>query len=81
MTFGSAGAAGTLILDNSHDFHGTIVGLTEASSESAENHVDLTDLHYNPNPPNPSEQEHVYASFDSTDGDVTVTVTDNSLTL
>ncbi len=76
VTFGSAGAAGTLILDDSHDFHGTIVGLTEASSESAENHVDLTDLHYNPNPPNPSEQEHVYASFDSTDGDVTVTVTD-----
>ncbi len=48
VTFGAQGGpvatAATLILDDSHHFGGTIVGLTENSSESLENHVDLKDL-------------------------------------
>ena len=35
-----------LILDDSHHFYGTIVGLTENSNESLENVVDLKDLKY-----------------------------------
>jgi hypothetical protein len=46
VTFASAGAAALLILDDSHDFHGTIVGLTEYPVEKLENHVDLKDLKY-----------------------------------
>jgi hypothetical protein len=43
---GPVATAGTLILDDSKDFHGVIVGLTENSSESLENRVDLKDLTY-----------------------------------
>jgi hypothetical protein len=46
MTFGAAGGAATLILDDSHNFHGTIVGLTEFPTESLENQVDLKDLKF-----------------------------------
>jgi hypothetical protein len=50
VTFGAPGGPvatnGTLILDDSHDFHGTIAGLTENSNESLENQVDLRDLAY-----------------------------------
>jgi hypothetical protein len=52
VTFGTPGGSvatgGLLILDDSHDFHGTIVGLTENSVESQENQVDLKDLAYIP---------------------------------
>ena len=65
VTFGSAGAAGTLILDDSHDFHGTISGLVEADPESAENHVDLTDLTYTAN--------KMSFSFNSTTDMLTIT--------
>jgi hypothetical protein len=44
VTFESAGGAARLILNDSHDFQGTIIGLTEYPTESQENHVDLTDL-------------------------------------
>jgi len=47
VTFAAAGGAGLLILDDAHDFHGTIVGLTDFTDfhpESLENHVDLKDL-------------------------------------
>jgi hypothetical protein len=46
VTFSAPGAAGMLILDDSKDFHGVIVGLTEYPDESLENHVDLKDLTY-----------------------------------
>lgn len=46
VTFEAANGAGLLVLDDSHDFHGTIAGLTEFSRESLENHVDLRDLAY-----------------------------------
>jgi hypothetical protein len=46
VNFESAGGGSLLILDDSHDFHGTITGLTEFSTESLENHVDLMDLAY-----------------------------------
>ena len=52
VTFGAPGGPvatnGLLILDDSHDFHGTIVGLTENAVESQENQVDLRDLVYIP---------------------------------
>ena len=52
VTFGAPGGPvatnGLLVLDDSHDFHGTIVGLTENPVESQENQVDLTDLAYIP---------------------------------
>jgi hypothetical protein len=52
VTFGAPGGPvatdGLLILDDSHDFHGTIVGLTENPVESQENQVDLRDLTYLP---------------------------------
>jgi hypothetical protein len=38
--------AATLVLDDSHDFQGTIIGLTENPDEDVENHVDLKDLKY-----------------------------------
>ncbi|MGB9117736.1 beta strand repeat-containing protein, partial [Bradyrhizobium sp.] len=41
---GTVATAATLILDDSHDFKGTIVGLTENSNENLENHIDLKDL-------------------------------------
>ena len=48
VTFGAPGGAvataATLILDDLKDFHGVIIGLTESSNESLENHVDLKDL-------------------------------------
>jgi hypothetical protein len=62
VTFGAAGAAATLILDDSHGFRGTIVGLTEFPVESQENHVDLKDLQY--------IAGHMHAHF--SDGVVTV---------
>jgi autotransporter-associated beta strand protein len=50
VTFGAPGGPvatnGTLILDDSHDFHGTIVGLTANQNQSLENQVDLQDLAY-----------------------------------
>ncbi|SHN77109.1 autotransporter-associated beta strand repeat-containing protein [Bradyrhizobium erythrophlei] len=63
--------SGLLILDDSHHFGGTISGLTEASSESQENHVDLTDLHYDP-----SQSAHQRVAAVDSNGEVTVTVTD-----
>ncbi len=46
VTFAAAGGAALLILDDSHDFQGTVVGLTEFPTESLENHVDLKDLKF-----------------------------------
>ena len=52
VTFGAPGGPvatnGLLVLDDSHDFHGTIAGLTENPVESQENQVDLRDLTYLP---------------------------------
>ena len=53
---GSVALSGLLILDDSHDFNGKIVGLVENSNESLENHVDLRDLAY--------VQGHMTAHFD-----------------
>jgi fibronectin-binding autotransporter adhesin len=52
VTFGTPGGQvatnGLLVLDDSHDFHGTIAGLTDNAVESQENQVDLRDLLYIP---------------------------------
>ena len=52
VTFGAQGGpvatAATLILDDSKNFHGVIVGLTENPDENLENRVDLKDLTYRP---------------------------------
>jgi hypothetical protein len=46
VNFKDASGASTLVLYDSHDFAGTIAGLTEASTESQENRVDLKDLKF-----------------------------------
>jgi len=71
VTFGAPGAAATLILDDSHGFQGTIVGLTEFPVESQENHVDLKDLQY--------IADHMHAHF--SDGVVTVSNGTDSVSL
>jgi hypothetical protein len=52
VTFGAQGGpvatAATLILDDSKNFHGVIVGLTENPDENLENRVDLKNLTYRP---------------------------------
>ena len=77
VTFGAPGGSvatnGLLILDDSHDFHGTISGLVENNNESLENQVDLRDLNYIPG----LERLSVHASGSNGPGEkVTVTVSD-----
>jgi autotransporter-associated beta strand protein len=71
VTFEQFNGDGLLVLDDSHDFKGTIAGLTEASSEDLENKVDLRDLAWH------KGQMHV--SFD--DGRVTVSYVDDHKTI
>ncbi|WP_298255872.1 hypothetical protein [Bradyrhizobium sp.] len=68
VTFEQANGAGLLILDDSHDFKGTIAGLVEANPENAENHVDLTDLAF-------SDTRHMHVSYSNSTHDVTITNT------
>ena len=63
--FDQANGAGLLVLDDLHHFNGTISGLVEADPESAENHVDLTDLTYTAN--------KMSFSFNSTTDMLTIT--------
>ncbi|MGZ5873049.1 MAG: beta strand repeat-containing protein, partial [Bradyrhizobium sp.] len=49
LPHGTVATAATLILDDSHHFGGTIVGLTENPNESLENSVDLKDLAFTNN--------------------------------
>jgi hypothetical protein len=63
VTFEQSNGSGLLILDDSHDFAGTLKGLTEAPIESQENHVDLKDLAYS--------SGHMAVSYSA--GEVTIT--------
>jgi hypothetical protein len=75
VTFEASNADGLLILDDSHDFKGTIVGLTEANPESAENHVDLVDLAF----PTHGQNISVTTSGHNGSGEtVTITVTEGN---
>ena len=71
VTFENAGGASTLILDDSHQFSGTIVGLVEASNEGMENHVDLTDLKY--------VSGHMHITYDDSTDVLTVTAGSDSV--
>ncbi len=73
VTFENAGGASTLILDDSHQFSGTIVGLVEASNEGMENHVDLTDLKY--------VSGHMHITYDDSTDVLTVTAGSDSVSL
>ena len=46
VTFEVQNGRGELILDDSHQFQGLVVGLVESSTESAENYIDLKDFKY-----------------------------------
>jgi hypothetical protein len=73
VTFSAPGDGATLILDDSKDFHGTIVGLVEYPNESQENHVDLKDLTF--------RSGHMSAHFNGSADTVTVSNGIDSVTL
>jgi fibronectin-binding autotransporter adhesin len=60
VTFEASNGHAELILDDPQGFHGQVKGLVEASSEAAENYVDLKGFTYTP------ETKVLSASFDST---------------
>ena len=61
-----------LILDNPHDFHGVVKGLVEASSEAAENYIDLKGYLFT------NQTKVVSALFNSTTDVTAVTIRDGS---
>ncbi len=61
-----------LILDNPHDFHGVVEGLVEASSEAAENYIDLKGYLFT------NQTKVVSALFNSTTDVTAVTIRDGS---
>ncbi|MGA9330705.1 MAG: hypothetical protein WBV83_16680, partial [Bradyrhizobium sp.] len=72
VTFEVASGSAGLILDDPHDFQGLVQGLVEASSEAAENYIDLKGFAYG------SETQVVSASFDSATDTTAVTITNGS---
>src|SRR5581483_10787409 len=64
VNFEQSNGGSLLILNDAHDFKGTIAGLTEAPTESQENHVDLEDLAYH--------QGFMSVHYDSTHHQVTI---------
>jgi hypothetical protein len=79
VTFEASNGRAELILDDPQGFQGQVKGLVEASSEAAENYVDLKGFTYTP------ETKVVSASFDSTTDITSVTISNgnsaNNLTI
>jgi hypothetical protein len=69
VTFEVSNGASELILDDPHGFQGVVKGLVEASSEAAENYIDLKDFSYT------FQTKVVSASYNSTTHITAVTIT------
>ncbi len=81
VIFEQSNGAGLLILDDSHDFKGTITGLVEADPENAENHVDLTDLAWHNTSFDGHQFQTMHVSFDAKDSEVIVSYQVNFQTI